>query len=140
LNICQLYYSRKKLDLWEDHKATIFIMKRWNLRFTCGSTELYIRARFFLSISKPIFPLDDNKMIGHKFAFYVTLKPNMIKDLKIRCDYKEEFECGGTLEFDEIKMVEGEILRVAGKFGVIDLGISMSELKKIIKKSGEKNE
>ena len=73
-------------------------------------------------------------MVGHEFAFYVTLKPNMIKDLKIRCDYKEEFECGGTLEFDEIKMVEGEILRVAGKFGVIDLGISMSELETIIKK------
>ncbi len=76
-------------------------------------------------------------MVGHEFAFYVTLKPNMIKDLKIRCDYKEEFEFGGTLEVDEIKMVEGEILRVAGKFGVIDLGISMSELKKIVKKRGE---
>ncbi len=73
-------------------------------------------------------------MVGHEFAFYVTLKPNMIKDLKIRCDYKEEFEFGGTLEVDEIKMVEGEILRVAGKFGVIDLGISMSELKTIIKR------
>jgi hypothetical protein len=73
-------------------------------------------------------------MIGHKFAFCVTLKPSMIKDLKIRCDYREEFEIGGTLEVDEIKMVEGEILRVAGKFGVIDLGIPMSELKKIIKK------
>ena len=78
-------------------------------------------------------------MVGHEFAFYVTLKPNMIKDLKIRCDYREEFEFGGTLEVDEIKMVEGEILRVAGKFGVIDLGISMSELKTIIKR-GEINE
>lgn len=76
-------------------------------------------------------------MVGHKIAFYVTLKPNMIKDLKIRCDYKEEFEFGGTLEVDEIKMVEGEILRVAGKFGVIDLGISSLELKTIIKKEGE---
>ncbi len=76
-------------------------------------------------------------MIGHKFAFYVTMKPNMIKDLKIRCDYREEFEFGGTLEAEEITMVEGEILRVAGKFGVIDLGIPMSELKKIIKKEGE---
>jgi hypothetical protein len=76
-------------------------------------------------------------MIGHKFAFYVTLKPNMIKDLKIRCDYKEEFEFGGTLEADEITMVEGEILRVAGKFGVIDLGISTSELKTIIKNGGK---
>ncbi len=73
-------------------------------------------------------------MVGHEFAFCVTLKPNMIKDLKIRCDYKEEFEFGGTLEADEIKMVEGEILRVAGKFGVIDLGISMPELKKLVKK------
>ncbi len=79
-------------------------------------------------------------MIGHKFAFYVTLKPDMIKDLKIRCDYREEFEFGGSLEVDEIKMVEGEILRVAGEFGVIDLGISRSELKTIIKKRGEKNE
>ncbi len=79
-------------------------------------------------------------MIGHKFAFYVTLKPDMIKDLKIRCDYREEFEFGGTLEVNEIKMVEGEILRITGKFGVIDLGISMSELKTIIKKRGEKNE
>ncbi|NJD54238.1 MAG: hypothetical protein FIB07_15400 [Candidatus Methanoperedens sp.] len=76
-------------------------------------------------------------MIGNEFTFYVTLKPNMIKDLKIRCDYKEEFEFGGTLEIDEIKIVEGEILRVAGKFGVIDLGISMSELKTIINKRGE---
>ncbi len=73
-------------------------------------------------------------MVGHEFAFYVTLKPNMIKDLKIRCDYREELEVSGTLEVDEIKMVEDEILRVAGKFGVIDLGISMSELKTIIKK------
>ena len=73
-------------------------------------------------------------MIGHKFAFYVTLKPNMIKDLKIRCDYREELEFGGTLEVDEIKMVEGEILRITGKFGVVDLGISMSELETIIKK------
>ncbi|MFZ3058634.1 MAG: hypothetical protein WA102_02745 [Candidatus Methanoperedens sp.] len=76
-------------------------------------------------------------MVVHEIAFYVTLKPNMIKDLKIRCDYKEEFEFGGTLEADEITMVEGEILRVAGKFGVIDLGISMSELKNIVKKRGE---
>jgi len=76
-------------------------------------------------------------MVGHEIAFYVTLKPNMIKDLKIRCDYKEEFEFGGTLEADEITMVEGEILRVAGKFGVIDLGISIPELKTIIKKEGE---
>ena len=63
----------------------------------------------------------------------------MVKDLKIRCDYREEFEFGGTLEVDEIRVVEGEILRVAGKFGVIDLGIPMSELKKIIKR-GEINE
>ena len=79
-------------------------------------------------------------MVGHEFAFYVTLKPNMVKDLKIRCDYKEEFEFGGTLEVDEIKIVEDEILRVAGKFGVIDLGIPMSELKKIIKMEEKINE
>ena len=79
-------------------------------------------------------------MVGHEFAFYVTLKPDMIKNLKIRCDYKEEFEFGGTLEVDEIKIVEDEILRVAGKFGVICLGISMSELNKIIKKEGKINE
>ncbi len=79
-------------------------------------------------------------MIGHEFVFYVTLKPNMIKDLKIRCDYREEFEFGGTLEVDEIRMVEGELLRITGKFGVIDLGISMPELKTIIKNRGEKNE
>ncbi|HEY9246236.1 MAG TPA: hypothetical protein VIO11_05245 [Candidatus Methanoperedens sp.] len=78
-------------------------------------------------------------MVGRELAFYVTLKQNIIKDLKIRCDYREELEFGGTLEVDEIKMVEGEILRVAGKFGVIDLGISMSELRTIIKK-GEKYE
>ncbi|NJD78481.1 MAG: hypothetical protein FIB08_15535 [Candidatus Methanoperedens sp.] len=72
-------------------------------------------------------------MVGHEFAFYVALKPDMIKDLKIRCDYREEFELGGTLEVDKIEMVEGEILRVAGKFGVIDLGISMPELKTIIR-------
>jgi hypothetical protein len=79
-------------------------------------------------------------MVGHEFAFCVTLKPNMIKDLKIRCDYREEFEIGGTLEVDEIRMVEGEILRVAGKFGVIDLGIPVSEFKKIVKNRGEINE
>ncbi len=79
-------------------------------------------------------------MIGNEFAFYVTLKPNMIKDLKIRCDYKEEFEFGGILEVAEIRMVEDEILRITGKFGIINLGISMSELKKIIKRRGEKNE
>ncbi len=78
-------------------------------------------------------------MVEHKFAFYVTLKQKMIKDLKIRCDSREEFEFGGTLEVDEIKMVEGEILRVAGKFGIIDLCIPMSELKKIVKR-GEINE
>ncbi len=77
-------------------------------------------------------------MVGREFAFYVALKPNMIKGLKIRYDYREEFEFGGTLEVDEIKMVEGEILRVAGKFGVIDLGISMSELKTIIKRGENK--
>jgi hypothetical protein len=77
-------------------------------------------------------------MVGHEFAFCVTLKPSTIKDLKIRCDYKEEFEFGGTLEVEEIKMVEGEILRVAGKFGVIDLGISTSELKKIVKRGENK--
>ncbi len=78
------------------------------------------------------------KIIGHEFAFCVTLKPSMIKDLKIRCDYREEFEFGGTLEVDKIKMVEGEILRVAGKFGVIDLGIPMSELMKIVKRGENK--
>ncbi len=60
-------------------------------------------------------------MVGREFAFCVTLKPNKIKDLKIRCDYREELELGGTLEFDGVKMVEGEILRISGKFGVIDL-------------------
>ena len=79
-------------------------------------------------------------MIGHEIAFYVTLKPNMIKNLKIRCDYREEFEFGGFLEVDEIKIVEKEILRVAGKFGVIDLGISSLELKTIIQNRGEENE
>ncbi len=78
-------------------------------------------------------------MVGHKFPFYATLRPNMIKDLKIRCDYRKEFEFGGTLEVDEIKMVENEILRIVGKFGVIDLGIPMPELKTIIKR-GEINE
>ena len=78
-------------------------------------------------------------MAGYEFAFYVTLKPNTIKDLKIRCDYRKEFELGGTLEVDEIRIVESDILRVAGKFGVIDLGIPMSELKAIIKR-GETNE
>ncbi len=73
-------------------------------------------------------------MVGHEIAFYVTLKPNMIKNLKIRCDYRQEFEFGGTLEADEIRIVEGEILRIAGKFGVIDLGISSPELKTIIKR------
>ncbi len=73
-------------------------------------------------------------MVGHKFAFCVTLKPKMIKDLKIRCDYREELEFGGSLEVDEIKIIEGQILRIAGKFGVMDLGIPMSELKTIIKK------
>lgn len=73
-------------------------------------------------------------MVRHKISFYVTLKPNLIKDLKVRCDYREEFELGGILDIDEIRMVEGEILRIAGKFGVLDLGISMSELKTIIKK------
>ncbi len=79
-------------------------------------------------------------MVGHEFAFYVTLRPNMIRDLKIRCDYREEFEVGGILEVDEIMMAEDEILRITGNFGVINLGISMSELEKIIKKRGEKNE
>ncbi len=77
-------------------------------------------------------------MVGHEFAFYVTLKSNMIKELKIRCDYRQEFEFGGTPEVDEIKTVEGGILRVAGKFGVIDLGIPMSELKTIIKRGENK--
>lgn len=79
-------------------------------------------------------------MVGHEFAFYVTLKPNMIKGLKIRCDYREEFEFGGILKVDEITMAEDEVLRITGKFGVINLGISMSELKTITKKRGEKNE
>ncbi len=77
-------------------------------------------------------------MVGHEFVFYVTLKPEKIKDLRIRCDYREEFEFGGTLEVEEIRMVEGEILRVAGKFGVIDLGISMPELKTIIRNEVKK--
>ena len=76
-------------------------------------------------------------MAGHEFAFYVTLKRNIIKDLKIRCDYKEELEFGGTLEVDDTKMVEDKILRVEGKFGIIDLGISMPELKAIIKKEAK---
>ena len=80
------------------------------------------------------FSSGDKKMVGYESAFYATLKPNMIKGLKIRCDYRQELEFGGTLEVDEIKMVEGGILWVAGKFGVIDLGIPMSELKKIVKK------
>ena len=78
------------------------------------------------------------KMVRHEFVFYVTLKPDMIKDLKIRCDYREEFEFGGTLNVDKIEMVEDEILRVSGKFGVIDLGIPMSELENIIKRGENK--
>ncbi len=74
-------------------------------------------------------------MAGHVFEFYATLKrENALKDLKIRCDFKDEIEFGGTFIADEIKMVEGDLLRVEGEFGIFDLGIPMSELKKIIKK------
>jgi hypothetical protein len=80
-------------------------------------------------------------MVKREFAFYVVMKSkNMIKDLKIQCGHKDEIEFGGTLEVDEIKMVEGDILRIAGKFGIIDLGISRSKLKKIIKKEAIKDE
>ncbi len=79
-------------------------------------------------------------MVKREFAVYVTLKPDMIKDLKIRCDYRKEFEFGGILEIDEIMIVEDEILRITGKFGVINLGISMPELKEIIRKRDEKYE
>ncbi len=50
-------------------------------------------------------------MLGHEFAFYVTLKPDMIKDLKIRYDYRKESDFGVTLDVDEIKKVENDILK-----------------------------
>jgi len=67
-------------------------------------------------------------MVKREFAFYVVM------------NHKDEIEFGGTLEVDEIEMVEGGILRIAGKFGIIDLGISRSDLKKIIKKEVIKDE
>ena len=41
----------------------------------------------------------------------MALKPNMIKDLKIRCDYREEFEFGGTL------VPHWEFVAIMGKSG-----------------------
>ncbi len=77
-------------------------------------------------------------MVGHVFEFYATLKrENAVKDLKIRSDFKDEIEFGGTFIADEIKMVEGNVLRVEGEFGVFDLGIPISELKNAIKNNKE---
>ncbi|MEE9594472.1 MAG: hypothetical protein V3V92_03640 [Candidatus Hydrothermarchaeales archaeon] len=80
-------------------------------------------------------------MVERDFAFYVAIKRrDMVKNFKIRCDYKDEIELGGTLIVDDIKILEGEILRVTGKFGAIDLGITTSDLKKVIKKEVSGNE
>lgn len=80
-------------------------------------------------------------MAGREISFYAVLKRrNVIKNLKIRCDCKNEIEVGGTLKVDEIGMAEGDILRIAGNFGTIDLGISMSELRDITEKEVAKGE
>lgn len=74
-------------------------------------------------------------MTVYRFEFYATLNPKkVLKDLKLRCDYKDKIEFGGVFIADELKIVEGGILRVAGDFGVIDMGLPLQVLEKLIEK------
>ncbi len=80
-------------------------------------------------------------MVESKLAFYVVLKRGKaIEDLKIRCDCKSDMELGGTLEVEEITLTEYGILRFKGEFGIIDLGLSGSDLERIIQKEVEIDE
>ena len=76
-----------------------------------------------------------------EFAFSIAIRRmNMIKDLKIGSDYKNAIELSGTLRAEEISLVEDEVLRIAGKFGTIDLGLSRPELKKMLEKKVKTDE
>lgn len=56
----------------------------------------------------------------------------MIRDLKLRCDCTDEIEISGILKNNEMVLVEDDVLRIAGKFGEIDISVTRSELKKIL--------
>ena len=72
-------------------------------------------------------------MVGNEFAFSVAIKdPGRIQDLKIRCDCTDEIEISGILKIDEMVLVEDSVLRIAGKFGEVDLSVTRSELEKIL--------
>jgi hypothetical protein len=76
-----------------------------------------------------------------EFAFSVAIRQmNIIKDLKIGSDYKNAIELSVTLMAEEISLVEEEVLRIAGEFGTIDLGLSRPELKKILEKKVKTDE
>lgn len=76
-------------------------------------------------------------MVGNEFAFFVAIRnPSMIRDLKLRCDCTDEIEISGILMCDEIVLVEDNVLRIAGKFGEINLSVTRLQLEEILK--GEK--
>ena len=72
-------------------------------------------------------------MVGNEFAFFVAIRdPGMIRDLKLRCDCTDEIEISGILKSDEMVLVEDNVLRIAGKFGEIDISVTRSDLEKIL--------
>lgn len=72
-------------------------------------------------------------MVGNEFAFSVAIRdPGRIRNLKLRCDCTNEIEISGILKIDEMVLVEDSVLRIAGKFGEVDLSVTRSELEKIL--------
>ena len=79
------------------------------------------------------------EMVDEEFAFSVAIRDlNIVKGLRVRCDCTNEVEINGILDIGEVTLIEGNVLKIAGKFGEIDLSITRSKLERILKEGENK--
>lgn len=79
------------------------------------------------------------EMVDEEFAFSVAVRDlNIVKKLRVRCDCTNEVEINGMFDIEEIILVEGDVLRISGRFGEIDLSITRSKLERILKEGENK--
>ena len=77
-------------------------------------------------------------LVEKEFAFSIALKDlDILTKIKFRCDCTNEMEISGILKVEGMVMVEDNVLRIAGKFGEIDLSITRYELETLL--SGGEN-
>ncbi len=66
-------------------------------------------------------------------AFSIVLSDSdAIKEIAVRTEGKEQVAIWGSVgEITEVNFVEGVVLQIRGKLGVMDIGVTKGELKRL---------